>query len=134
MFAVALCLVVGAGGCGDRLHPVQGTVTLEDGKPLTKGMIVLERAEGGNPITARGQVQPDGSFQLGTEKPGDGAPAGKYRVLVNPQDMSDVPDEKKSLPFDFKYLSFTTSELDFEVKAGPNALPIKLTGGKKSRR
>src|SRR5437773_564693 len=101
-----LLLVFGVSGCGGGLSPVRGTVTLEDGKPLTKGLIVAERAEGGAPITARGQVHTDGSFELSTHKLGDGVPLGKYRVLISPQDMSEIPDEKKNLPFDIKYMSF----------------------------
>lgn len=128
-----LLFIWGIAGCGDRLHPVHGSVTLEDGKPLAKGLILLERSEGGAPITARGTVKADGSFELSTHKMGDGAYPGKYRVSINPQDMSDVPDEKKVLPFDHKYLNAGTSELEFEVKPGVNEFPIKLTGGKKSR-
>lgn len=129
----ALFLLLAVAGCGDRLHPVRGTVTLEDGKPLTKGLVIFERSEGGNPITARGLVQSDGTFQLSTDKPGDGVPAGKYQVVINPQDMSDIPDEKKNLPFDIRYLDFKTSDLQFEVKPGANEVPLKLAAGKKHR-
>src|SRR5947209_2446802 len=111
-------------GCGGRLYPVHGTVTTDGGKPLTKGMVVFERAEGGQPITARGEVKADGSYRLSTHKPGDGVPPGTYRVLVNPLDMADVPDEQKDLPFDAKYTKFQTSGLQFEIRAGPNDIPI----------
>src|SRR5947209_3106568 len=110
---VALFVLLGAAGCGDKYYPVRGTVTLEDGSPVTNGMVVFERAEGGVPITARGTIQTDGSYQLSTSKPGDGVPSGNYRVLVNPLDMSDVPDEQKKLPFDIKYTKFATSGLEY---------------------
>ena len=61
-------------------------------------------------------------------------PIGKYRALVNSQDMSDVTDDKKNLPFDIKYLNFDTSGLEFEVKPGANDFPLKLAAGKKLRR
>jgi hypothetical protein len=125
--ALACCLP----GCASGLYPVKGTVTLDDGSPLTRGLVVFERVDGGAAITARGNVAPDGSYELSTGKPGDGVPPGRYKVLVNPLDPSDVPDEKKNLPFDVKYMKFETSGLEFEVKAGPNEFPIKLDRPKK---
>ena len=120
--AAALVLLLGAAGCdaGGKLYPVGGTVTLDDGKPVTKGVVVFERTEGGPPITARGEIKPDGSYQLSTYRPGDGVPPGKYRVQLNPLDLSEVPDEEKQLPFDAKYLKFETSGLEYEVRPGPN--------------
>lgn len=125
MLFAGLSLV--AVGCGPQKYPVRGSVNLEDGKPLEKGLIVFERVEGGPPLTARGDIRPDGRFELSTEQPGDGVPTGKYRVSLNPLDTSDVPDEKKVLPFDVKYLNQKTSELEFVVEAGPNEFPIKLS-------
>jgi len=114
-------------GCGDRLYSVKGTVALEDGTPVTRGMVVCERVEGGPAVSAQGAIQPDGTFRLGTVKPGDGLPAGKYKVLINPMDLSDLPDDKKDIPFDAKYLNFKTSDLELEVKNGDVAYPIRLT-------
>jgi hypothetical protein len=116
-----------AAGCGGGKHPVRGTVTLDDGSPLTRGLVVFERSDGGPPITARGEIGPDGRYELSTDKPGDGVPAGRYKVLINPLDLSDVPDEQKNLPFDTKYMKFATSGLECEVKAGGTDFPIKLT-------
>ena len=48
-------------------------------------------------------------------------------MCINPLDTSDVPDEQKVLPFDVKYMNLKTSGLEFEVKAGANDFPIKLT-------
>jgi hypothetical protein len=124
-------LALGLAGCGGGLYPVRGTVTLDDGTPVTRGLVVFERVEGGQPITARGEIHPDGRYELSTNKPGDGVPPGKYRVLVNPLELSDVPDEQKHLPFDVKYLKFETSGLEYEVRAGLNEYPIVVTRPKK---
>jgi hypothetical protein len=132
--AALVLVALGLAGCGNRMYPVKGTVTLEDGTPLSKGLIIFERVDGGPPLTARGDIQPDGSYQLSTTKPGDGVPPGKYKVLINPLDLSDVPDEQKNLPFDAKYLSLANSGLEYEVKAGPNEYPIKLARPAKGRR
>jgi hypothetical protein len=129
--ATALVISLAAAGCGGGKYPVHGTVTLDDGTPLTKGLVVFERTDGGPPITARGEVKPDGTYELSTDKPGDGVPTGKYRVLVNALDLSDEPDEQKKLPFDFKYQRFETSGLEFVVTDKTNEYPIKLTRSKK---
>jgi hypothetical protein len=113
-------------GCGDRQYPVHGTVALDDGTPVTKGMIVCERFDGGPPVTAQGVIKPDGTYQLGTTSPSDGLPPGRYRVLINPMDLSDLPDDKKDIPFDARYLNFKTSGLELEVKADTD-FPIRLS-------
>jgi hypothetical protein len=121
-------------GCGDRLYSVRGTVTLDDGTPVTKGMIICERFEGGPAVSAQGAIQPDGTFRLGTTKPGDGLPVGKYRVLINAMDLSDLPDDKKDIPFDSKYLSFQSSGLELEVKNGEVDYPIRLAKSPRRKR
>ena len=86
---VGLALFVA--GCGAAKYPVRGTVALDDGTPVTKGLVVFERADGGPPLTARGEITPDGRYELSTDKPGDGVPPGRYKVLINSMDLSEVP-------------------------------------------
>ena len=134
-FRIALpILLIALAGCSSGKHPVRGVVTLDDGSPLTKGLVVFERVEGGPPISARGDIGPNGRYELSTDKPGDGVPVGKYKVLINPLDSSDVPDEQKKLPFDMKYMKFETSGLECEVKAGGTDYPIKLSRPDAKRR
>jgi hypothetical protein len=98
-------------------------------------MVIFERVEGGDPVTSQGAIQPDGTYQLGTTKPGDGVPPGKYKVLINSMDLSDLPDDQKDLAYDAKYLNIKTSGLEFEVKRGDNDIPIRLNrSAKKARR
>jgi len=110
---------------------VTGTITLADGSPLSKGLVIFERVGEGPPVTARGEVQPDGRFVLSTDEPGDGVPVGHYKAVINPLDTSDAPDEQKLLQFDVKHLNIKTSELEFEVKPEPNTIDIKLAPGRK---
>ena len=112
-------------GCGTGKYPVRGRVTLDDGTPLSRGLVVFESLDGTQ--GARGMIQPDGRYELSSARPGDGVRPGRYRVLVSALDMSDVPDEQKSLPFDVKYTRFQTSGLEVEVKAGRNDVPIELS-------
>jgi hypothetical protein len=125
---VALALT----GCGDRQYPVHGTVALEDGTPVTRGLVVCERFDGGPAVSAQGEIKPDGTFRLGTRKPGDGLPPGRYKVLINPMDLSDLPDDKKDIPFDARYLNFKSSGLELDVK-GDTDFPIRLARSPRRR-
>jgi hypothetical protein len=110
---------------------VQGKVTYNDGKPVTEGLVVFESSEG-PASTARGEIHADGSFELGTHKPGDGVVAGKYRVLVAPRtDPNAIDKPQQQAPFDRRYSEFATSGLEFEVKPGSNEFPIRLTRGQR---
>jgi hypothetical protein len=68
-------------GCGGRTRPVRGVVTLE-GTPLAGATVMFmpDGQDGGRP--ASGFTSSDGTFQLTTFKPDDGALPGKYRVLI----------------------------------------------------
>src|SRR5438445_12623563 len=82
---LALSAALLPGGCAPALQPVNGKVTYDDGTPVTKGIVVFESMDAKNPRTARGELRADGSYELGTQKPGDGAATGTYRVLVTPR-------------------------------------------------
>jgi hypothetical protein len=126
--AVALALV-GAAGCGSKLYPVTGNVTYPDGKPLSEGMVVFESQDPQNPGTARGEIGTDGSYRLGTNKPGDGLLPGTYRALVAPKYNANLVDgPAKPPPFDPRFMDFKTSGLQFTVTAsGPNEFAIQVS-------
>ncbi|MGC4005447.1 MAG: hypothetical protein QM811_20925 [Pirellulales bacterium] len=99
--------------------------------PLRFGTITF-RSEQGH--IAKGMIRPDGSFDLETYSPGDGAVVGKHTVSVvcsTDQDpgrpASEIGQPGSSL-IPAKYLAFETSPLkDFDVKAGrPNVFEIQL--------
>ena len=66
-------------GCGAPMVPVRGSVA-RDGKPLRGGKIEFTPIAQGQP--AVGLIQPDGTFQLSTNRENDGAMAGQYRITV----------------------------------------------------
>lgn len=76
LFAAAL---LACAGCGTRLQPAGGKV-LVDGVPVREGTVMFYPVGGGRPATAR--IVEDGSFTLSYERPGDGLPAGEYKVAV----------------------------------------------------
>src|SRR5260370_23831932 len=80
---VLFLLVAGMSGCSSGLYPVKGKVVFKDGTPLKGGIVVFESLDHDR-VMARGDIGSDGTFSLSTNKPGDGALPGKYRVLVSP--------------------------------------------------
>jgi hypothetical protein len=70
-------------GCGPKriaTWDVAGSVRFQDGTPVQFGTVEFYQSQ--LDLTARGTIQPDGTFQLGTFQDGDGAVAGKHEVIV----------------------------------------------------
>jgi hypothetical protein len=66
-------------GCGGlRLGKVSGRVTV-GGKPVPSGVVMFYPEAG---PTAVGEIRPDGTYTLTTQKPGDGAVVGSHRVTI----------------------------------------------------
>ena len=68
----------------DGVHPVKGQVIWKDTKQpaveLASSLISFEQAN--TQTSARGQIKPDGSFQLTTTNENDGAKLGEHVVLL----------------------------------------------------
>src|SRR5438128_12598251 len=90
--ALALTLL---GGCGARKYPVIGKVVFKDGTPLPGGMVVFSPLDPASHVGARGYVQADGTFELSSDRPGDGSLAGRYQVLVRPPSQGKGQDEPR---------------------------------------
>ncbi len=73
-------LVVACVGCNGGRLPVKGFVKYTDGSPLPGGTFIAEGTVEGKLISVQANIQPDGTFELGGEKPGDGALPGQYRA------------------------------------------------------
>jgi hypothetical protein len=130
--AVGLPLALaGAVGCGGtNLYPVRGTVAFKGGAPVTPlvgGQVVFEPLDPGAKQSARGDIQPDGTFRLGTYRDGDGAPPGTYKVLVMPPPPSPS-DEKRPKPrvLHPRYQRPSETPLKFTVRRGDNDCPITV--------
>jgi hypothetical protein len=133
-FGVIFAILAFAGCGGPRLATVKGTVTF-NGKPVPNGTITFIH-EGGS--TATGEIQPDGSYVLGTNRRGDGAQPGNYKVvIVAMEEMSNrLPEDRNPLPPPIvpdKYTSAATTDLIAEVRPGDNMIDFPLTGEKKKR-
>lgn len=72
-----LCLTLCLLGCS-KLKPMSGTVTFEDGTPLAQGTVVFQSTG----FQARGTLNAQGKYVIGSDKPGNGLPPGKYEVGI----------------------------------------------------
>ena len=88
---LALGLLLPAVGCGPRLVTVTGRVVNPDGTPYTGGTVLFNPvALDENPFAGQGLIKSDGTFQLGTIRPGEGIAPGRYTVVVQPPGENDV--------------------------------------------
>lgn len=126
LFPLALAAL--AAGCGSGRSQVAGRVTYEDGTPVEAGTVLGEATVNGKPVGVQGNIEPDGSFRWGTERAGDGAVPGSYRVAVMPVPLGDSEKAEGKVPaVAGKYTKYQTSGITFEVKPGRNELNITVT-------
>jgi hypothetical protein len=105
---------------------VKGHVTL-DGKPLKIGTVITIPDAGRG---ARGLIQPDGSFELGTYAKADGALLGTHHIGVVAYEGANLGPESNDakLIVPKRYTNPESSGLTIDVKAdGNNAPELTLT-------
>jgi hypothetical protein len=91
--ALLLVFMLAAGGCSSKDKPVivEGVVTL-DGQRLPGATVTfVPDREGRRP--ASGRTDDDGTFELTTFHPGDGALPGTYKVTVSKAVEEAAPEE-----------------------------------------
>jgi hypothetical protein len=117
LLAVVLALILLASCGGRRTYPVEGQVVFTDGVPLSGGFVQFEPKDPeAPPVTARGEIQENGTFRLSTFKEGDGALEGEHRALITPP-LSGGDFERGNVPdvIHPKYKRLDTSGLEFKV-------------------
>ncbi len=116
-------------GCGGSSHeletaPVSGRVTL-DGEPLASGYVFVTPSRGRG---AKGAIQSDGTFVLGTYESADGAQVGTHSVTVSPIPQDEGAGRRVRVAIPRKYSRAKSSGLTFEVKPGEdNNLELALS-------
>jgi hypothetical protein len=124
---LALLLIVAAGCGGPTTYPVRGKAVFKDGTPLTGGLVVFRPVDEKLQVSARGDIQPDGSFILGTYKEGDGAVPGKYQAAITPPPRRKIREKPVERPIiNPRFESYDTSGLEFEVKRQSNDFTIEV--------
>jgi hypothetical protein len=128
-----LLLLVAVAGCGgSKLYPVEGKIVYPDGQAaveLAGASVEFDPVEGKE--GARGQVQADGSFRMGTFQPADGVVPGSYRVCIQPP----LPDLDRPVPslLPRRYGDFQTSGLQVTIKPEKNPLTLIVERAKPKR-
>lgn len=118
-------------GCSDTTVPtvpVRGQVTLQDGTVIQTGTVEFNAIEGD--WTARGTIQPDGTFYLSTFTDGDGAVPGVHdAVVVQLIATEDLPLHKHDHgpTIDPKFAHYDRSGLHYTVEPGQeNQISIQV--------
>jgi hypothetical protein len=114
---VFFSIIISFVGCGGTkgAYSVSGKVTTVDGTPVTDGVVSFTSET----LSASGALRADGTFSLGTQKEGDGALPGTYRVSFSGNCLGGGYDNKPP-QIHTKYGKPDTSGLTYEVKAGTN--------------
>jgi len=131
---VTFALLLTFSACGPAGNPrgsASGKVTL-GGKPVTRGSVVFEGADGKTNLLA--PIGADGSFSAGTAE-GAGLPVGDYAIGVSPIGIAatidapplvgSAPTASNDPPIPEKYVKPSTSGWKVTIKQGTNP-PIKL--------
>jgi hypothetical protein len=123
---VLIIAVAGSLGCrsGDY-YSVSGRILDPMGNPidgLEDSQVVFSLENG---LTSSvGEVQSDGSFEMFTDRPGDGVPPGEYHVLIARKYLD--PERAAPQVIDSKYENFDTSGLRATVEPKDNVLEFKV--------
>src|SRR5262245_11635277 len=128
--------LIAAAGCGGKQSVHGKLVYADNDQPVSEldGFDVIFTSEKLG-VNARGVIQKDGTFQLGTDKDKDGAPPGEYVVTLT------QPFRQPERPFvgdrvvDQVYEDPATSDLKAEVtSSGKNDFVFKLRRYPKAKR
>lgn len=134
--ALGLGTLLSFSGCGQNfkrleVFPVKGKITYQ-GKAPEGAVVVLHPVGDSDPNIPRpsAKVGSDGTFVVKTYDPGDGAPAGKYKVTVQLRKFEQKEEGLVAGPslVPEKYASVDKTDLEVEVAAAPtnDLAPITL--------
>jgi len=118
-------------GCGNGQVGLSGKVTFsDDDTPLTVGMVNFSTST----FLAKGPIQADGTYTLGSISEKDGLPPGQYRVYITGASKAVVP-EKGGMPtmvpiIDQKFTTAKGSGIEVDVTATTKKFDFKVDRAK----
>ena len=130
--ALTLFVAIVVAGCSDQqqTYVVHGMVVYPDGKPVPKGTVEFEALDEKRPITASSEIEPDGTFQLGTFAPLDGAVPGRQRIaVITDAEIGTEAERPEFLPPPLvasRFAEFKTSGLETVVELRMNNVLIEV--------
>jgi hypothetical protein len=129
--AVMLLPIAGCGNQGPSMGTVTGKISYTDGSNPTGGIAVIRFEVASDSSTelrkaASADIEPDGSYELMTIRPGDGAFYGDYDVVFTIQqsyrNAKQLVAEKYTLagssPFQ-RTIDSPSNVFDFEIEKAP---------------
>lgn len=122
LMALALALCPGFLGCGGPRHyPVEGVVVLPDGKPLSGGVLGMERkaSEPKDRLNFMAEIDAEGRFRLMARE-------GEYRVLLGPLQEGTAADYERKNAVAAIYTAYETSPLTIVVTSEPERNQVRL--------
>ncbi len=130
----SLLLLTAVLGCNDGIStvPVSGKIT-KDGAPVPAIGVTLVGVEGTEAMGLRGMTNAEGGFTIVAAGGVEGAPKGKYKVLLIPPasqvDYSKIgkegPPAGEKYPEKYTKIEKVTDIV--EVGAGPNVINIDIS-------
>ncbi len=120
-------VTLGRGGRPERsaVHQLSGTLIFE-GQPAAGASIVLYPTDPSIGVRPRASVNDDGSFEVTSYEPGDGAPAGEYKATLEwrrPIEGAEGDDVPAPNVLPAAYASQKTTPITVIVEEGENEFP-----------
>ncbi|MBM3997193.1 MAG: hypothetical protein FJ303_24035 [Planctomycetes bacterium] len=126
--AIGAVLIVTAIGCGPARYPVEGKVVYENGEGMPGGGTIIFEPVDTAAKSARGNINDDGTFKMGTFAEADGVIEGKYRVAIMPTPPRNPNKPPKGYPpIQKKYTHHEKSGLEITVTRGTNEYNPKVS-------
>jgi hypothetical protein len=129
----ALLSLVALNGCGDdglATYSVTGSVKV-DSKPAEGAMVIFCPVDGSGELSKLrpfAHSGPDGTFEVTTFDPGDGAPAGSYKVIIQWPTKPSEDDRRGSVDrLRGRYMDLERSQLTAKVEGDTELPPFELT-------
>lgn len=132
-YYAVLLLLCSTLGCGTNIK-FGGKVTYsDDGSPLTTGLVCFES----DSYLARGPLNQDGYYDLGSLNLNDGIPKGEYRVYISgaesTEEVAVAQDAPTQVPGQAAYISGPSMAGTMGGKIFTPLIDRKFTDGKTSR-
>lgn len=131
--AIPLILLAAVGACSKAppLYKVSGKASFR-GKALTTGTVAFHHTDAKSPMVT-GEIRADGTYDLTSKRPGDGALPGEYMVTVTSMLPgkgiegvdADYQPPKPLIPL--KYMRLDETPLKATVEPKDNVIDLSLS-------
>ena len=128
VLGLTVVLLTGCRSEGTRPYPVRGTVVLENGQPATDlagGLITFTSSA--TKTSSSGEIGPDGTFELSTQRQGDGALPGTYEVAVSPPTREERSERKTKKAHPLPHYTCVPPRVTVEPKTNEVRLTVRPT-------